>query len=129
MSLYRGLPFSIFERIFMDRYVDGGLDEVQRGIVRAHLGNDDEEGAMKMLLDWGRFREAPPEPKIEPTCEISKFSPGDHYYTLGEKFNSRAEAEAHAKAKGYKVVRFFEVPVPDEKPLGAGDEDGWSYYD
>ncbi len=121
MSLYRGMPFRLFQAIFFDMYVEGGLTEVQHHCVLSRLQCDDEEGAKKHLRYWGRLREEPEKkpatkPAPKPTCEISKFVPGDHYYVLGKKFDTRSSAEFYAKAEGYEVSRYFEVEVPVEKP-------------
>lgn len=101
MGLYGDMPFEMYERIFYERHVEGGLTEVQFYGVRAMLRNEDRKAAKRMLKDWGRLR--------RPTCEIAKFVPGTHHYVLGVKFDTLETAHDYALRKGYEVTRVFEV--------------------
>ena len=100
-DLHGGLPYAMFERLFYERHVTGGLTETQFYLVRAMLMNDDKASAKRMLQDWGKLR--------RPTCEIAKFVPGTHHYVLGKKFDTLQEAQDHALRAGYDVTRVFEV--------------------
>lgn len=101
-KLYRGWPWFIYKNIFFEEHVDSGLTDVQFWIIIAALRDEDEPRALMFLNDWRKIRR-------RPTVEIGRFIPGQHFYVLGEKFWSYADAEAHAKKNGYDVSRLNEV--------------------
>lgn len=70
------------------------LTEVQRETVRSALIRGDRHTAARLLGDWNLIRKV----------TISRFEPGRHYHVLGEKFDSIAEARAHAERLGFTVI-------------------------
>lgn len=76
--------------------------EVKYFMLRASLARGDTKQALVLLTDWsGRGL---------PETDVSKFDPGDHYHTLGRKFDTLQDAlhhleERHYRYGGLRVVR------------------------
>lgn len=104
----------------------GRLTEAQYWGVRAMFLNGDVRGYLVRLVDAGALTERQAlefarrgkatgaikfQAPIVKQEAIHKWVPGDHYYALGEKFNTMAEAEAHLERNGFKCLGLRETFV------------------
>ena len=92
-ELTRGLPY--------DPFVGW---ETRYWMVYAALARQDYDCARQYVHDWSR-------PKLRPSEVVSKFVPGDHYHTLGDKFDTLDEAIQHLKRNGRAYAGLKEVHV------------------
>lgn len=63
------------------------------------LNRQDRKTAALYLDDW---TEQDRRGNRKRTARVSKFTPGDHYHVLGEKFGTLDEAISHARSNGYE---------------------------
>jgi hypothetical protein len=118
--------FNIAWRLFWNRLhpfrcYPSSLSEIDYYRVRALFANGDVRGYLTALMDAGaltyeeclRFAGraadagivARPKPK---RSSISKWVPGDHYYALGVKFDTYAEAKNYLASQGYECLGLIE---------------------
>lgn len=71
------------------------LTEIQGYMIDSCLNRGDIEGAKRFIQDWNAT-------KVKPKRDVSKWTPGDHYYALDQKFVTLEAAIEHLKAKGYE---------------------------
>lgn len=76
----------------------GPLTEVQGYIIDSCLAREDFEQARKNIQYWNEERARPTRSKLS----VSKWTPGDHFYVLGEKFSSLERAIKHLESNGYE---------------------------
>lgn len=71
------------------------LTEVQGYIIDSCLARGDIEGAKRFIQDWNTT-------ELRPKRDVSKWTPGIHYYALDKKFVSLELAIDHLKARGFE---------------------------
>ena len=115
------LPGPIAYWIFCDRmrekYGDFSLREVLRYMVMSALARGDERSAEIYVRDALGVKEKVPA-QVTPV-QISKFSPGEHFYVFREKFSSYQEARRHAESKGYLVLPGLKIESMNDLILAA----------
>lgn len=118
MLCWSPLPAPIAYRLLRDRLYDElgdfHLPEIVRELVLSALARGDEKTAEMFIRDnLGKNQ--------KPTVQISKFSPGEHFYVFREKFDSREAAEHHARAKGYRILPGIHVQSMNELVAARAD--------
>ena len=73
-------------------------------ILIAHINTEDIKGFRKHINYWFDWERQCPKG----LHNISKFIPGEHFHTMGTKFNSMEEAVAHIEKNGGIVGRIIE---------------------
>lgn len=121
MMWWGPLPGPIAYRIFCDRmqekYGDFSLPEIQSQMVMSALARGDERSAEIYVRDTLGVKDVKDKPK--PSVQISKFSPGEHFYVFREKFLSYQEAQRYAESKGYLVLPGLKVESMNDLILAA----------
>jgi hypothetical protein len=106
------IAYHLFKEDMYEKYGEFSLPEIQYYMVVSALARDDRRSAEIYVRDYLA------ESK-KPTVKISKYSPGEHFYVFREKFNSHAEAVAHAEARGYRVLAGVEITSMSDLILAA----------
>lgn len=73
----------------------GYLTEVQSFIIDSCLARRDLDTARQHIIDWNRQRDSK-------ESDISKWTPGDHFYALDKKFSTLGEAIDYLRIKGFR---------------------------
>ena len=76
--------------------------EVRYWLVYSALNRGDVRAARVFVNDWSNHRS-------RPGARVTKWVPGDHFHTLGERFNTLDEAINHLRNRGYEYDGFSET--------------------
>lgn len=94
------IPRGWFERYMeRQRIVDGSTDtltEIQGMILTSCLARGDTDGAKRHIQDWNAKRARGKSAGID----ISKWTPGEHFYALDKKFLKLDDAISYLRERG-----------------------------
>lgn len=76
--------------------------ECRYWLVYSALARGDARAVRVFVNDWSHQRG-------RPAANVTKWVPGDHYHTLGERFDTLEEAKEHLRKKGYEFGGFSET--------------------